>query len=101
MAVEKDNKINGEDFIAKVIIKFYICGTTMFKIFGLLQVFGWWFRQNIHNIKIFTFIVANGMEDELFCKHLSYPYERGYSVESFYEPPISGKEEYLSTLKHS
>ena len=41
---------------------------------------------------------AIGIEDDLLKAKHAYPYENGQTIESFYEPPKLGKEEYLSTL---
>ena len=36
-----------------------------------------------------------------FKRKLAYPYDRGQTIESFYEPLKLGREDYYSTLKQS
>ena len=44
---------------------------------------------------------AKGMENDLFKRKLAYPYEKGNSIESFYKPLKTGREEYFSSIKQS
>ena len=52
-------------------------------------------------LKAFPSLDANGMEDDLFKQKLAYPYEKGKTIESFYQPLKLGREDYFSTLKQS
>ena len=52
-------------------------------------------------LKSFPSLDANGMEGDLFKGKLAYPYEKGKTIESFYEPLKLGREDYFSTLEQS
>ena len=52
-------------------------------------------------LKFFPSLDANGMEDDLFKRKLAYPYEKGKTIKSFYNPLKLGREDYFSTLKQS
>ena len=52
-------------------------------------------------LKSFPSLDANGMEDDLFKRKLTYPHEKGKTIESFYKPLNLGREDYFSTLKQS
>ena len=52
-------------------------------------------------LKSFPPLDANGMEDDLFKRKLAYPYEKGETIESFYQPLKLGRENYFSSLKQS
>ena len=52
-------------------------------------------------LKSFPSLHANGMEDDLFKRKLVYSYEKGKTIESFYEALKLGREDYFSSLKKS
>ena len=52
-------------------------------------------------LKSFPSLDAIGMEDDLFKRKLAYPYEKGKTIKSIYEPLKLGTEDYFVILKQS
>ena len=52
-------------------------------------------------LTFFPSLDKNGMEDDSFKRNFAYPYEKGKTIESNYNPLNLGREDYFSTLKQS
>ena len=100
-AIEKGTELKGKDIVAKSSEN-----CTSVKI-GCLEFLDSYNFLDASMDKLsttllsFPFIVANGIEDDVFEGKLTQQFEKGQSFESLYEPLKLGREDYFSTLKQS
>ena len=54
--------------------------------------------DKLSTLTSFPTLDPNGIKDDLFKRNLAYPFEKGQTIESSYEPLKLGREDYFSTL---
>ena len=101
MATEKNMKINENDIIAKSSENFISVKIGCLKFLDSYRFLDASLDKLSTTLKSFPSLDANGMEDDLFKRKMAYPYEKGKTIESFYEPLKLGREDYFSTSKQS
>ena len=101
MATEKNIKINENDIIAKSSENYISVKIGCLKFLDSYRFLDASLDKLSSTLTSFPSLDANGMEDDLFKRKISYPYEKGNNIESFYKPLKLGRDDYFSTLKQS
>ena len=101
MASEKKIKINENDIIAKSSENYISVKIGCLNFLDSFRFLDASLVKLSLTLSSFPSLDKNGMADDLFKRKLAYPYEKGKTIESYYNPLKLGREDYFSTLKQS
>ena len=100
MASERGIKIKEEDILAKSSEKYVSVKIGCFKFLDSYRFLDASLDKLSTTLKSSPSLDANRMEDDSFKRKLSYPYEKGNTIESFYEPLKLARGDYFPTSKN-
>ena len=98
MATKKNIKINENATIAKSSENYISVKIGCVKFLDSYRFLDASLDKLSTTLKSFPSLDANGMEDDLFKRKLAHAYEKGKTIESYYQPLKLGREDYFSTL---
>ena len=101
MATEENIKINENDIIAKSSENYISVKIGCLKFLDRYRFLDSSLDKLSLTLTSSPSLDKNGMEDDLFKRKLAYSYEKGKTIELYYEPLKLGREDYFSTLKQS